>query len=424
MRIHTVARGDTVSALARQFGTTVNQIITANALFEPDRLVVGQSLVIPDATQQVHVVMAGQTLWDIARRYGVTVADILQKNPIISNPDQIRIAQLINVPANGTLGEIIVNGYAYPDTSQDILSEALGHMSWLSVFSYPIRADGSLPDVDDMKVIEAAKARGVDPKLVLTNVGTEGTFNSDLAAAFLHNSAAQVRTLREALQIIRTKGYTGLNVDFEYVYPQDREAYNRFLFQARAVMHTAGYDLTTAVAPKLTAGQQGLLYEAHDYPEHGRYADHIILMTYEWGYRGGPPMAVAPLDQVEKVVRYAASVIPPKKILLGIPNYAYDWTLPFIRGQSRAVVLSNPGAVDLAARVHAQIQYDMSAQSPYFRYYDNQRRQHVVWFEDARSIAAKLHLVYEYGLGGISYWTAGNRFAQNWTVLESLYDIQ
>jgi len=184
-----------------------------------------------------------------------------------------------------------------------------------------------------------------------------------------------------------------------------------------------GYTLTTAIAPKLSDSQIGLLYQAHDYAAHGRLVDHVIIMTYEWGYTYGPAMAVSPADQVERVLQYAVKVIPPRKILMGMPNYGYDWTLPFVKGTA-ARSLSNIGALQLAARVNARIQYDPKQQAPFFRYYDENRKQHEVWFDDARSIAARLALINEYNLGGVSYWTVNNFFNAQFRVLESMFRIK
>ena len=108
---------------------------------------------------------------------------------------------------------------------------------------------------------------------------------------------------------------------------------------------------------------------------------------------------------------------------MGMPNYGYDWTLPFVQG-SAAQPLSNLGAIQLAARVGAEIQYDERVQAPYFTYYDDQGREHIVWFDDARSIQARLRLVDKYNLGGVSYWTINNFFSQNWLVLNSMYDVR
>lgn len=135
-------------------------------------------------------------------------------------------------------------------------------------------------------------------------------------------------------------------------------------------------------------------------------------------------MAVAPLNKVEEVLRYAVTQIEPGKIFMGIPNYGYNWTLPFVQGTSQAQSLSNVAAVELAREVGAYIQYDAVAQAPHFDYYDDQWQQHEVWFEDARSIRAKLDLVPLYGLQGISYWNIMRYFPQNWLVLNSLYNIR
>jgi spore germination protein len=145
-------------------------------------------------------------------------------------------------------------------------------------------------------------------------------------------------------------------------------------------------------------------------------------MTYEWGYTYSPPRAVAPLNLVEEVLQYAVTEIPSEKILMGIPNYGYNWTLPFVQG-SAAQTISHTAAVNLALREGAEIQFDQEAQSPFFNYYDDQGREHEVWFEDARSIEAKLALVDQYNLGGVSYWTVNSFFPQNWLVLESMYNV-
>ena len=101
-------------------------------------------------------------------------------------------------------------------------------------------------------------------------------------------------------------------------------------------------------------------------------------------------MAVAPLNKVQEVLNYAVTQIDRNKIFMGIPNYGYNWTLPFVQGTSQAQSLSNVQAVELAGDVGAYIQYDPVAQAPHFNYFDNQWREHEVWFEDARSIRAKL----------------------------------
>ncbi|SFR92226.1 glycosyl hydrolase family 18 protein [Anaeromicropila populeti] len=135
-------------------------------------------------------------------------------------------------------------------------------------------------------------------------------------------------------------------------------------------------------------------------------------------------MAVAPLNQVKKVLDYAVTAIPPEKIFMGMPNYAYDWTLPFVRGTSAAQSLGNVAAVDLARQYNTTIQYDDVSQAPYFYYTDSNEAQHVVWFDDARSILAKLTTASEYNLHGVSYWNIMKFFPQNWLVANQIFSIR
>ena len=153
-------------------------------------------------------------------------------------------------------------------------------------------------------------------------------------------------------------------------------------------------------------------------------------MTYEWGYTYGPPMAVAPINNVKRVVDYALTEIPAEKIFMGIPNYGYDWSLPYISGESKAESISNVQAVQTAETFNAEILYDITAQSPHFNYFSSNisplvsaANEHEVWFEDAESIRKKLELLNENNFRGGGYWNLMRQFPQNWLVLNSLFNI-
>src|SRR5699024_11318101 len=96
--------------------------------------------------------------------------------------------------------------------------------------------------------------------------------------------------------------------------------------------------------------------EAHDYAAHGEIADFSVLMTYEWGYSAGPPLPVSPINEVQKVLDYAISVMPSDKILLGQNLYGYDWTLPFVQGESFARAIRDRKSTRLNSS-HVSISY-------------------------------------------------------------------
>ena len=424
MRIHVVRPGESVFSIARQYGVTPQKVILDNELENPNQLVIGQTLVILEGTRR-HTVSPGESLYYIALQYGLSMNQILAANPQITNAGIIYAGQVINIPPRTiNFGPIEVNGYTFPGINMEVLGKTLPYLTYLSIFSYQVNADGDLNTIPDEPLIQAARAAGTAPLLVVTNIEADGGFSSDIAHAVLTNDTAQNNLVNNIIRTLREKNYYGLDIDFEYIYPYDRESYNNFLRRIVRTLRPLGYSVTTALAPKISAGQQGLLYEAHDYPVHGALVDHVILMTYEWGYTYGPPMAVAPINEVRRVLNYAVTAIPRQKIFMGIPNYGYNWVLPWRPGTA-ASTISNTGAVDLAWTEGAAIQYDMTSQAPFFNYYDNNTgAQHVVWFEDARSILEKLFLANEFRVGGLSYWTIGRYFPQNWLILRSVYNIR
>lgn len=134
-------------------------------------------------------------------------------------------------------------------------------------------------------------------------------------------------------------------------------------------------------------------------------------------------MAVAPLNMVRRVVEYAVTEIPPQKIKLGIPNYGYDWPLPYERGVTRARTIGNIEAVQIAIEHGVDIQFDDVVQSPFFRYTE-EGIEHEVWFEDVRSIRAKFGLIQEFGLVGAGYWQLMQLFRANWLLMADTFWIR
>lgn len=322
------------------------------------------------------------------------------------------------------MDEISVNGYAYPYINREVLELTLPSLTYLTLFTYGFNPDGSLIEIDDQEVIQASWQQGVAPLMLISTLTSEGTFSNELANRLLNDEAIQDTLLNNIVAVMGEKGYYGLDIDFEYVLPQDRDAYTAFISKAAGKLNPLGYEVTVALAPKTSADQPGLLYEGHDYAGIGQAANWVLLMTYEWGYTYGPPMAVAPINKVREVLDYAVTEIPPEKIFMGVPNYGYDWTLPYVRGESRAKSVGNVEAAEIAQRYGATIEYDELAQAPYFYYTDEMGRTHVVWFEDARSIQAKLSLVKEYGFRGVGYWNIMRWFPANWEVLNSMFQVR
>ncbi|MCD1261669.1 LysM peptidoglycan-binding domain-containing protein [Paenibacillus athensensis] len=416
---YTVRPGDTLGALATRYGVSVAALARANGLPASAQLATGQTLIIP---VQRHAVQPGESLWSIAQRYGVSVQALAQTNGI-GSPYVIYAGQTLRIP-EPPKRTIDVNGYTnvFGEPAAEQIRQDGPHLTYVCPFGYRIRADGTLEPADDQALIAAAYDNAVVPILSITNFSATEA-GSQLAHTILSSPQLQNKLIDSILATMESKGYRGLNVDFENVLPADREAYNDFLRLAVQRLHARGFFVSSALAPKTSADQKGLLYEAHDYAAHGAIVDFVVLMTYEWGYRLGPPQAISPLNEIRRVLDYAVTVIPRNKILMGFQLYARDWLLPHVKGQ-QAETFSMQEAVRRAVDHGAPIHYDPVAQTPYYRYTDEQQRTHEVWFEDARSAQAKFDLIKSYNLRGVSYWVLGYPFPQNWALLEDNFRVR
>ena len=348
MTIHVVRSGETLNAIAAQYGVNPAQLGEANDVPAGGALAVGQTLVVR-FPRQVHAVRPGETLSS--------------------------------------------NGYAYPFIDPRLLEAQLPYLTYMAPFTYGINAQGGLLPLDDGAMLSSARTHGTRPVMHLSTLTESGGFDTERGAMVLTDYALQDRLISEIFETIQDRGYVGLDVDFEYLPGYLAAAYAAFLDRLHRMLRARGLFLWAALAPKTSSAQQGLLYEAHDYAAVSAAVDGVLLMTYEWGYTAGPPMAVAPLPNVRAVLDYAVTSI------------------------------SNQRAIELALEHEIAIQFDETAQAPFFHYTDNGGTVHEVWFEDARSMAAKLRLIAEYGFQGGGVWNLMRPFSQIWQVMAALYDI-
>lgn len=257
MQIYVVKEGDTVDKIASSMGILVDALIYDNQIEYPYRLAVGQALFIGD--------YLGKYTGDgcIQQRDG---REGRNRRPLY------------------------VSGYAYPYIQNEVLEETLPGLTAIYIFSYGFTAEGELlpPSRNEDWMIAAAQQQNVRPVLTLTPLGSDGRFNNHLVTTLVQSRALQQKLLWALGGIMQQKGYGGLDIDFEYVQAQDREAFAAFVEFATQVMNLFGYPVSVALAPKTSKDQEGLLYEGMDYRLLGAAANRVMLMTYEWGYTYEP----------------------------------------------------------------------------------------------------------------------------------------
>lgn len=425
MQIHVVQTGESLSSIAAAYEITTASLASVNGLTPNDRLVTGQALVVP-IIGSFYYVQEGDTLFSIGNKFGIDYKQLAKVNNIPVN-QTLNIGQKLYIPPQ-LKSSIEVNAYIEPfgqevsPNLQEAAQNASPFLTYLAPFSFQIQRDGSLREIPLDNLPQIARDNAASIILVVTNL-EEGQFSAELARDILSNEAIQDTLITNIINTARQINARDVHFDLEFIPPVFKEEYTDFLRKAKRRLQDAGLLMSVALAPKTSATQKGEWYEAHDYRAIGEIADFVVIMTYEWGYSAGPPLPVSPLPQVREVIEYALTEMPAQKILMGQNLYGYDWTLPFVEGGEYAKSLSPQQAIEIAKANRASIQYDETAQAPFIKYTDENNKEHIIWFEDARSIQAKFDLVKELDLRGISYWKLSFSFPQNWLLLQDNFNI-
>ena len=419
MFFHFVKKGDSVYKLSKEYNVPVNQIIQDNNLEEPYELLIGECLII-NPRNKSYIVKENDSLDSISKKFTLSKEKILKDNSL-TDENSIKPGLKIHLDYDN-LEKVngLINGYCYQGISNKVLNNTLPTLSYISPFAYRLKENGNLVPLDDQRIITKADNHDTNSMLVVANIKESGGFSTSLASKILNNQNAINTLINDINSTIKEKNYQALCIDFEYVNEDEKNLYTEFIKKVKEGI--GDNKLFVALAPKNSDEQKGLLYTAHDYYNIGKIVDYVILMTYEWGYTFGEPMPVAPLDQVRRVIRYAKSKIDESKIIMGVPNYGYDWTLPYQKG-SRAESIANVDAINLAKKNNVEIKYDSQSQTPYFNY-KKDGKLHVVHFDDACSINSKINLAIDENIKGLSIWTVTTYFPQLILLIDYYFNIE
>lgn len=237
-------------------------------------------------------------------------------------------------------------------------------------------------------------------------------FDKKLAKWILLSPSAQKKMVDQVVQILEKEPrYVGVVVDIENTSPNDREFYSEFIRRLYEALHPRGYKVFTVVGPKEQDIPKALWTRAFDYKALGQYSDYVILMTYNQHWRGGTPGPCAALDWFEACVKYACECMPAEKVIAGIPFYGYTWP-----EKGPATSLTHKKATELIARVKPDIQWHKEWATPYFTYTENGVKWEA-WFEDVRSVQAKLDVCRKLGVGGVAVWRLGDEDPKFWDAI-------
>lgn len=272
------------------------------------------------------------------------------------------------------------------------------------------KVTGDAPTAD----LQYARSLGMQRFAVVSNF--EGSdFNTQLAHDVITKTKATTTFTNGMLGKMAAGGYTGINIDFESVDRKDRKAFTAFVDTVARAAHAKGYLVVVSVPAELADDPKDDWTGAFDFAALGQSVDIVQLMTYDENGSWGDPGPVAGLDWVEEAVKYTVSVVPASKVSLGVAAYGYDWDLTDASNNTQvpwtsiAPTLQQTGAVP---------QWDEVTSSSHFAYTSG-GHEHVVWYEDQRSVKTKSALVAAYGLAGTSVYALGMEDQTFWEALQA-----
>ena len=309
--------------------------------------------------------------------------------------------------------------YAPGPVGLESLAEHVAQMTLVAPQSFAVDEGGAVEGEVPPVVLEAARRAGVAVMPLVVNPG----FDRGAARALLRSLKAQQRAVTNLARLAERYDFVGWQLDLEYIAPADKAYYTRFVQRVAARLHSEGRLLSIAVVPRFSdvypdlnprhefhSGEWGAPY---DFRALGRVVDFISLMTYDHHSNATPPGPVAGYDWVKAALEYATRRVPSQKLLLGIPFYGREWitngdaisahTLSFADARNRMDHFSLDGL------------WDERWRAPWFQYSDADG-VHTGWYENSRSLEAKLGLMEEFHLRGFAAWKLGVEDPAFWSL--------
>lgn len=316
-----------------------------------------------------------------------------------------------------------------------------GEVSIAAPQCFTMDAGGFVSGQVPPEVAEVAAEQHVALMPLVTNRG----FSQPLMHTVLDTPASRARAIRYLIYYARRDGYLGFQFDYEHIHYTYRRRFSAFFQEAAAAFHRHHLQLSIAVVGRLAdantlAAAPGGYADwggVYDYRAIGRAADFVSVMAYpeHAGFSGPGPLAG--YDWVQQVLRYTLARIPARKVSLGVPIYGIQWkAIAPSRARQAAFAQDNEGQAHLRWAVRsvsfqtiaqlmtaAPVRWDADTHTHYLAW-PKAEGDRQVWYEDAASLTAKLDLVRQDHMPGISAWRMGMEDPAIWPLLARTYRIR
>ena len=310
-----------------------------------------------------------------------------------------------------------------------------------AIFWYRATAAGHVLPADSDTPAESELVTAVQ-RLHAVGVGALPTINdfgmdSVSMGRLLSDPERRKNLIHNLVDMVTRVGADGLDLDFEAMNSPAspwratvRKKFPVFVAGLRQALHKQGLVLSLTVAARVSDNDPN--WTVYDYRALANLPDRVTVLTYDYHYAGGRPGPLAPVDWVNQVARYAHARFGRTPVFMGQPASGLNWYIK--RESGRCPKLDPPitatavptvaQSKTLAKSWGATIRWDAQSGESHFRYHRTYKESgkrcvalREVWFEDARSVKAKLNVVRKQHVRGIALWSLGVEDPHIWPML-------
>jgi spore germination protein YaaH len=318
-------------------------------------------------------------------------------------------------------------------------------MSEVSPFWYSLSSATAIKDqyasakltIPKKTQLDILRANGL---LILPAI-TDGTKKLVLSG-LLAKPSTRSQVVNTITKLVLTNNYDGIDLDLEgFAFSDGTASWAKtspnwvlFIKELSTLLHANGkiLSMTTPVVFDPVKKRSGS-YWVYNWPETAPYIDRLRIMTYD--YSISKPGPIGPLEWTEATVAYAATLMPPSKVWLGVPGYGRDWITKvtgkcpatyakLIKAGAKAAVFAANKGTELASTYGATPVYSEKMGEVTFTYQKTYNEgtasctaTRVAWYQNSRAYLSRMELVAKYKLGGLTQWTLGQEDAETMPAL-------
>jgi spore germination protein YaaH len=264
---------------------------------------------------------------------------------------------------------------------------------------------------EDPTVTNGIKSKGVRLTPTIANA-----FDGSRVSSMLSTSSGRTAHVNTLVNLVTSKGFDGIDVDYENMLAGDRANFTSFITQLASALHAKAKKLDVAVYAKTAEPGTWDGPKSEDYAALGKVVDRLQLMTYDYHWNTSAAGAIAPLSWVDQVAAFAATAVTPSKVELGMHLYGYDWV--GTKGETQMWdVMESRRTTNAATK-----RWDATSAESWFTYSAG-GQSHTVWYGDSKSVSARLAIVDKYNLAGAAFWRLGGEDPAVWPVVRNRWSV-